>query len=101
MRSRLQIQECNRNRKKQGKTEQQQQRGPLDGSVAVAADGEHLSVVPLDGLAEDVPGVALDDLVHGGVGQLRLRAELLGLADDAHGAALEVRFHDRQHVRGD
>jgi hypothetical protein len=30
---------------------------PLDGSVAVAADGEHLSVVPLDGLAEDVPGV--------------------------------------------
>jgi hypothetical protein len=73
---------------------------PLDGSVAVAAESEHLGVVPLDGLAEDVPGVALDDLVHDGVGQLRLRAELLGPVHDAHGAALEVRFHDRQHVRG-
>jgi hypothetical protein len=93
----------NRNRKKQGETAQQQGENarPLDGTVAVAADGEHLGVVPLDGLAEDVPGVALDDLVHGSVGQLRLRTELLGLVDDAHGAALEVRFHDRQHVRGD
>jgi hypothetical protein len=86
----------NRNRKKQGENAR-----PLDGTVAVAADGEHLGVVPLDGLAEDVPGVALDDLVHGSVGQLRLRTELLGLVDDAHGAKLEVRFHDRQHVRGD
>ena len=37
---------------------------PFDGSVAMAADDEHLGVVPLDGLAEDVPSVPLHRLKH-------------------------------------
>jgi len=64
----------------------------------VAADNEHLGVVPLDGVAEDVPGVALERLELG-VGHLRGGAELPGLVDDAQRDALEVRLHERQHLR--
>lgn len=38
---------------------------PFDGSVAMAADDEHLGVVPLDRLAEDTPSVPLHRLKHG------------------------------------
>jgi hypothetical protein len=38
--------------------------GPFDGSVAMAADDEHLGVVPLDRLAEHTPSVPLHRLKH-------------------------------------
>jgi hypothetical protein len=71
---------------------------PFDGPVAVAADDEHLGVVPLDGVAEHVPGVTLERLELG-VGHLRGGAEVPGLVDDAQRGALEVGLHERQHVR--
>jgi hypothetical protein len=67
---------------------------PFDGAVAMAADDEQVGGVPVDGLAQHVARVPFHRLELG-VGEL-----LLGLVDDAHDAALEVRFHDRRHVCG-
>jgi hypothetical protein len=87
----------------------------------MAADDEQLSVVPLDRLTEHVPGITFHHLEHSvahlhlwqsphsstqlgreRVSRLRkiyLRAELLGLVDDALGDALQVSLHERYHIR--
>uniref|UniRef100_A0A0A9G609 Uncharacterized protein n=1 Tax=Arundo donax TaxID=35708 RepID=A0A0A9G609_ARUDO len=69
---------------------------PFECAVAMAADDEHLGVVPLHRLAQHIPRVPFHHLVHS---VAHLCAELLGLVDDAEGALLEVRLHDRKHVR--
>ena len=65
-------------------------------SIAMASDNQHLRLMPLNRLTKNIPGIPFQ---HFKQSITHLGAELPGLLDDAHGALLQVRLHERQHIR--
>ncbi|BAT17577.1 Os12g0552550 [Oryza sativa Japonica Group] len=70
---------------------------PFNCSIAMASDNQHLRLMPLNRLTKNIPGIPFQ---HFKQSIDHLGAELPGLLDDAHGALLQVRLHERQHIRG-